>query len=599
MPKYKQKIVVGKRQLYRRVANEREKILEHENNSTNTNNLINNEIDNLNRYQRFNENEVNFDDSNCGSINSRYSATSEVNTFYISNDSEENSNKKDIVEITPKSVNDINSDVDKSEVSLSSQLRSWALKHVSVPHNAISDLLHILFKHHDDLPLDSRTLLRTPVQFSCKELDNGSYSHFGLESGLKIRLNKLDFPLNDPIGLSINIDGLPLFNSCSKQFWPILCVIDLSNKKLQPFSVGIFYGNGKPHPLEIYLEDFINELLHILKYGICINSTKIEFYIHSFICDAPARAFIKCVKYHSGYSSCDKCTVHGEYLNGRVVLRELDNPKRTDASFQLQEDESYHMGFSPLLKLNCGLVSKFPIDYMHCVLLGVMKKLLCSWAIGPSSKVKLSRADTQILSDRIESLSGFIPKEINRKPRSLLELPRYKATEFRTFLLYVGPTVLHSVVELAVYEHFLLFHVAISILCSSRHLSKSLISQANLFLKTFIEHGEKLYGKQFIIFNVHLLSHLCDDVHAYGPLDKFSTFPFENYLGQLKRLLKSSRKPLAQIYRRVSEIEYALLTTTSNQNIVSHCLLHKSGPVLSMHPNSLNNLEKFSIIISF
>ncbi|KAF5286505.1 hypothetical protein FQA39_LY16281 [Lamprigera yunnana] len=137
MPKYKQKIIVGKHQLYRHVANECEKILEHEKNLTNSNNLINNEIDSLNQYQRFNENEINFDDSNCSSINRRYSAISEVNnTFYnISNDSEENCNKKDIVEITSKSVNDINSDVDKSEVSVSSQLRNWALKHVSIPHN--------------------------------------------------------------------------------------------------------------------------------------------------------------------------------------------------------------------------------------------------------------------------------------------------------------------------------------------------------------------------------------------------------------------------------------------------------------------------------
>lgn len=56
--------------------------------------------------------------------------------------------------------------------------------------------------------------------------------------------------------------------------------------------------------------------------------------------------------YHSGYSSCDKCPVHGEYRNGHVVLRQLDNTKRTDISFELQEDENYH---TPLLKLNCGL----------------------------------------------------------------------------------------------------------------------------------------------------------------------------------------------------------------------------------------------------
>lgn len=65
----------------------------------------------------------------------------------------------------------------------------------------------------------------------------------------------------------------------------------------------------------MYLEDFVNELLFIIENGIQIGFKKVEFYVHSFICDAPARAFIKCVKYHSGYSSCDKCTVRREYLN--------------------------------------------------------------------------------------------------------------------------------------------------------------------------------------------------------------------------------------------------------------------------------------------
>lgn len=37
--------------------------------------------------------------------------------------------------------------------------------------------------------------------------------------------------------------------------------------------------------------------------------------IYNFICDAPARAFIKCIKIHTGYASCEKCTEYGKYAN--------------------------------------------------------------------------------------------------------------------------------------------------------------------------------------------------------------------------------------------------------------------------------------------
>jgi len=41
-----------------------------------------------------------------------------------------------------------------------------------------------------------------------------------------------------------------------------------------------------------------------------------------------------------------------------------------------------------------------------------------------------------------------------------------------------------------------------------------------------------LYGLEFAAYNVHLLTHICDDVEIYGPLDECSSFPFENYLGR-------------------------------------------------------------------
>ncbi len=42
----------------------------------------------------------------------------------------------------------------------------------------------------------------------------------------------------------------------------------------------------------------------------------------------------------------------------------------------------------------------------------------------------------------------------------------------------------------------------------------------------------------------------------HGPLDQFSAFPFENYLGKLKKLIRSPKKPLAQIVKRISGLHF-------------------------------------------
>lgn len=54
-------------------------------------------------------------------------------------------------------------------------------------------------------------------------------------------------------------------------------------------------------------------------------------------------------------------------------------------------------------------------------------------------------------------------------------------------------------------------------------------------------------------FNVHSLLHLADDAAEYGCLDNISCFPFENYLGHLKRIvLQNSTRPAAQLMKRDS-----------------------------------------------
>ncbi|GBN39574.1 hypothetical protein AVEN_174655-1 [Araneus ventricosus] len=211
--------------------------------------------------------------------------------------------------------------------------------------------------------------------------------------------------------------------------------------------------------------DIVDELTNLKDGSLDIEH---EISIKGFVCDAPARAFFKCIKNHNGYFGCEKCCQKGKRDNNRMTFPDSNAPKRKDSDFDSyshDNDSGFILEKSPLLKVDIGLVTQFPLDYMHMVCLSVMRKLFISWCRGPLN-VHLCSRDIDILSNRLVSYSRNIPDELPRKPRSLREIDRWKATEFRMFLLYLGPTVLKKVLPSNRYNHFLILHVAIRILCN-------------------------------------------------------------------------------------------------------------------------------------
>lgn len=64
---------------------------------------------------------------------------------------------------------------------------------------------------------------------------------------------------------------------------------------------------------------------------------------------------------------------------------------------------------------------------------------------------------------------------------------------------------------------------------------------SELFIIVFVNHSEKLYGPEFLVYNVHISGHLADGAASYGPLDSLSAFPFENLFGFYYLDLPTSR----------------------------------------------------------
>ena len=161
-------------------------------------------------------------------------------------------------------------DNNDEEFSLHDELVGWAIQ-FNVPQVAVNTLLQILHQYHSDLPLDSRSLLSTPRNTMVTKLPSGGeYIHFGLQRGIEEIINSSDLASFDGhLKLQFNVDGLPLFKSSGKCIWPILCMISQSSP--EPFVVGIFCGISKPHDLNAFFADFVDECQQLAHNGIRSN----------------------------------------------------------------------------------------------------------------------------------------------------------------------------------------------------------------------------------------------------------------------------------------------------------------------------------------
>lgn len=204
------------------------------------------------------------------------------------------------------------------------QIRNWAIVN-NIQQNILNELLTILRRRLlPELSKSAKTFLQTRAAiYNIREIeaaDNniGEFVYFGITKGLR-RYIREDLHENNKILLQINVDGVPLFKSSTKQFWPILCKVFLDRDLYEPFAVAIYSGDAKPMSADEYLHDFMEEINQLFAEGIIINGHRFEVEVHFFICDTPARSFLKDVKGHGGFWACERCEIKGERVNRGTV----------------------------------------------------------------------------------------------------------------------------------------------------------------------------------------------------------------------------------------------------------------------------------------
>ena len=463
-------------------------------------------------------------------------------------------------------------------------LAETALRH-GLSHSSLKDILLFLKQYGlaNDMPLDPRTLLGTPRSVEniekLNEKNTQQYYHFGLQYCLEVQLHSWPAGLPDGgvVKLQLNIDGLPVCNSTVASVHPILGHLLVGRDyKSDVFCIGIYFGNDKkPDDSHMVLNRFKEEYNAHRESGFTVHGKKVYVTITQVICDKVERDLIRHTKGHSGYATCEKCEVEGINV-GHIVCVDVNAPLRNDNSFTLRRQPEHHTfdkrkgetvhTRSAFEHCGVGMVSQFPLDIMHLVFLGVVKRLMNIWM--PTKKMNNKLQPMRAVSNDMCNNMSTCPSNFQRRPRRLEEFKHFKATEFRTFLLYLGPVLLQSRLdrEGKQYKNFMLLAAAMRILLDDE-LRSLYVDTAEQFLKQFVVGMNCIYGAEQMPYNVHAVMHLAQEARLHGNLNEVNAFPFESHLGRMRKQLRRSAYTLPQMVKREREYQHV------KQRIKAHEML--------------------------
>jgi hypothetical protein len=472
----------------------------------------------------------------------------------------------ELKDIQEDSQDDLEDTMDEAQInqSLRSDLREWVYQHPGTTHKAVSTLLKILKRYIDGLPGTYATLMRTKTkegQSKSKivDLSKGRYAHIGLIDKIK-NLTKKNVENVDILDLDIGIDGLSFFKSSPDEIWPVLGFFPNIPYKIKPFAIGVYYGPSHPNDVDEFLAQTADELSKLLSVGTVAADNKIKkINVRMFAVDAPARGFVTGTVGHSaknGCNQCDQVAIYDKNLRKLVYSDEIKS-LRTDDSFAERLDPLHHkqqyrdknnkMVLERIENFG-GIVSKTPIDPMHNVDLGVVRKILV--CIHSKNVLKIPYSVRNQLSIDYANQAKFIPSEFGRQTRLLDLLKFWKAVEFRLFVMITGIVYFKQLGNQVAFEHFLLLHVAVRLL-SNENLYLEKADFAQDLMQQFVKGYSNIYGLKNFTYNTHCLLHLAEGCKNFGPLYDYSCYKFENFLGEMKSYIRSPTNVLQQIVNQI------------------------------------------------
>lgn len=261
----------------------------------------------------------------------------------------------------------------------------------------------------------------------------------------------------------VNTDGVSLKKSSNKSVWPLQIICNFLPPRIRYLnaniiSVAFCYSNQKPDMLKFF-EPLATEIENLQTNGFVFKQQVFRAAITHAVLDLPAKASFQQTMQYNGYFNCGYCLHRGESTEGGVRYTMCDE------NVDLRRHEDFVVAIEKIVKKNSSvnvngikgmspaicldffdMVDSFGIDYMHSVLLGVMKNLLEFWLCSKKHHDSFINKSLQnSLNVRILSIKPC--RFISRLPRSLEHRKLFKASELRSLLLYYLPVCLQGILK--------------------------------------------------------------------------------------------------------------------------------------------------------
>lgn len=389
-------------------------------------------------------------------------------------------------------------------------------------------------------------------------------------------LSKENGILSNPLNFSYTffVDGMKFGQSSDKTIWPIyLTINELPYEERSKYLLlsGLYVGCSEPN-LEMYLTPFVSEANILSSEGVqwVHNHKQVVSKVIPLCCVADSVARCKLMNFQSfhatyGCTFCYKESVHStkgqKYAIGEPAALRTDESLIEDLhqvylkrDLARDEDRVHRgvKGVSPLHKLSYFSMTKgFVVDYMHCILLGVTKAHMEILFEARNKKmwyrVNNERVATKYLVSLVDSRIKKIQSNssIIRELRPIKVMAQWKASEFRSWLLFYCIPCLQDLLKVQYLSHLSLLSKATYLLLQ-KTISHSDVEEAQRILVTYSFYYQKYFGLENMTYNVHLLSHIAHGVFNFGPVVGHNSFVYEaqnRYIGQM------CKSPFAVVYQ--------------------------------------------------
>lgn len=371
------------------------------------------------------------------------------------------------------------------------------------------------------------------------------------------------------ISYTFNTDGCQASKSSKMSMWPIYAMINELPPNLRAkhmLLVGLWAHQKQPN-MNLFLKPFVAEANLLATEGVQwqYNGNAITSTVIPICCcvDSAARCCLLSMMKFNGSYGCTFCEHPAETVNGykKYPISVDVPPNRTDESirqcmidYTADKEKSAEVakgikGPSVLMNLQYfDLAEGMVPDYMHSVLLGVIKFhteiLLTSvgtaYYIGKPNQLAL-------INRRLTSI--VCPTKITRSPRSIYDRRLWKASEWRSWLVWYSLTCLRGILPDKYLLHLALLVTAIQI-CLQDVITPDMLENARVLLIKYVIKVQKYFGKESMRYNVHLLLHITKSIENWGPLWTHNAFSFENENRLLLQLKTSPYLVTIQIARR-------------------------------------------------